>query len=381
MPWIWENPAWPAFRYDEAALRPVLRDCVAASGRLGGMTAAISADQQARDALDAQLQNIITSSAIEGERLNEDAVRSSLAKRLGVAAPERRPTARAEGLAGLQVDATEHYNAPMTMDRLFQWHRLLFPDDPHAVLPQHVRPGELRGDEPMQVVSGPIGRQRVHFEAPPRDRVDAELTSFLDWFAQSRGSRDLDPFVRAGITHLWFVTIHPFEDGNGRLTRALTDLALAQAEHQAVRFHAMSASILADREGYYRMLEATQRADMDVTRWLQWFLTTLLASYQAAFARIDRVLHKARFWHTFKHQDFNEQQLKVLNKMLDSDGQDFPHVIGVRQYMGASGASKPTATRHLADLVEKGALIKLPGVGKATRYQLGDMSPPESQPE
>ena len=222
----------------------------------------------------------------------------------------------------------------------------------------------------MQVVSGRIDRPTVHFEAPPRLGLEAQLDAFLDWFNRSRDDAALDPLLRAGLAHFWFVTLHPFDDGNGRLTRAITDLALAQAEHQAIRFYTMSASILADRAGYYRVLETSQKAGLDVTAWLQWFLLTLQHSLDEALQRIDRVLAKARFWQQHSQHELLAEQVKVLNRLLDGGERGFEQGISAAKYQAVAKVSKATATRHLADLVAKGYLERLPGSGRSTRYQV-----------
>lgn len=368
--WIWQQPGWPHFTWDAAAFARLLRDCRELQGRLLGMAGAASGDMQAEDALDTLLSNIVTSSAIEGERLDVGSVRSSLARRLGVAADTAvRATARAEGLAELMLDATGHAEAPLDMARLMQWHRWLFAasDD---LLPGRIRVGALRGNEPMQVVSGRIDRPTVHFQAPPREGLEAQLEVFLDWFQATRGDAGFDPLLRAGIAHFWFVTLHPFDDGNGRLTRALTDLALAQAQPQAIRFHALSASILADRAGYYRILESSQKAGLDITAWLQWFLRTLHDSLVQALHRINRVLAKARFWQAHRAQSLSADQVKVLNRLLDGGERGFEHGLSARHYQAVAKVSKATATRHLADLLEKGCLRRLPGGGRSTRYEI-----------
>jgi len=277
-------------------------------GRCWECVGAVGSDTEVQSSLDAMLQNIVTSSAIEGEQLNVGSVRSSLARRLGLN-EEGRTTSRSEGLAELLLDATRVHQEPLDARRLFNWHRWLFPtDDQLLARPLHI--GKLRGDEPMQVVSGRIDRPTVHFEATPLSGLEAQLADFLAWFDSSRSDASLDPFLRAGIAHFWFVTLHPFDDGNGRITRAITDLALAQGEQQAIRFYAMSASILDDRTGYYRILEASQKGTLDITAWLQWFLKTLLNSLEQALARIDRVLVKARFWQAHRSQTLSAEQIK-----------------------------------------------------------------------
>ncbi|MGO4703072.1 Fic family protein [Dyella sp. 2RAB6] len=367
--WIWQQPDWPTFRWHPKTLAPLLRSCQQLQGRLLGMAGAIAGDEQVEGELDTLLQNIITSSAIEGEHLNVASVRSSLARRLGVTQDETASTTpRSEGLAELMLDATRHDGEPLTTQRLFDWHAWLFAQQ-DSLLARPIRVGGLRGNEPMQVVSGRLDRPTVHFEAPPRTGLEAQLDAFLAWFNSSREEATLDPLLRAGLAHFWFVTLHPFDDGNGRLTRAITDLALAQAEHQAIRFYTMSASILADRAGYYRVLETSQKATLDVTPWLQWFLTTLQHSLQEALQRIDRVLAKARFWQQHPYQGLLAEQVKVLNRLLEGGERGFEQGISAAKYQVVAKVSKATATRHLADLVDKGYLERLPGGGRNTRYQ------------
>lgn len=369
--WIWQHPDWPQFHWQAERLAPLLRDCTQAQGRLLGMAGAAGGALAAQGELDTLLQNIVTSSAIEGETLNVGSVRSSLARRLGLDADDNQRTSpRSEGLAELMLDATRHFDRPLSLERLLHWHRLLFPEPEHDLLPRRLRVGALRDDEPMQVVSGRIDRPTVHFEAPPRDGLEQQLGNFLDWFEASRRDTALDPLLRAGIAHFWFVTLHPFDDGNGRLTRAITDLALAQAERQALRFYAISASILDDRRGYYHILESSQQATTDISDWLEWFLHTLLRSLQQALARIERVLAKARFWQRHREQALSAEQIKVLNRLLDGGERGFEDGISAAQYQAVAKVSKATATRHLADLLEKGCLVRLPGGGRSTRYRI-----------
>ena len=366
--WIWQRPEWPAFTWQADALAAPLRACVQAQGTLLGMASAVDRADVLHGQLDTLLQNIITSSAIEGETLNVASVRSSLACRLGLE-PDSKPSPRSEGAAELLLDATRNIDGPLTLERLLGWHQQLFPDE---ALPLYsaMHVGELRGDEPMQVVSGRLDRPRVHFEAPPRAGLEAQLERFVQWFADSLADSQLDPLLRAGIAHFWFVTLHPFDDGNGRLTRAITDLALAQADGQAIRLYAMSASILDDRSGYYRVLEASQKGGLDITEWLQWFLATLLDSLRQAIARIDRLLTKARFWQNHRNDGLSAEQTKVLNRLLDGGERGFADGISASQYQAVAKVSKATATRHLADLLEKGCIEKLPGGGRSTRYRV-----------
>jgi Fic family protein len=328
-------------------------------------------EADARAALDTLLQNIVTSSAIEGERLNVASVRSSLARRLGVDDPGGSFSPQSEGLAELMLDATLKPDLPLDAQRLFQWHRWLFPD-PEISLTT-LRPGQWRGVEPMQVVSGRIDRPRVHFEAPPRERLEREVERFLEWFECSRHDPGLDPLVRAGLAHFWFVTLHPFEDGNGRIARAIADRALAQADRQGIRLYAMSAAILERRDDYYRCLEESQRGTLDMTGWLTWFLETLDTTLLNVLDQVERTLVKARFWQRFKAAGLLPEQIKVLNRLLDGGERGFEQGISASQYQKVAKVSKATATRHLAGLVEKGCLERLPAGGRSTRYQIPEL--------
>ena len=374
--WIWQQPDWPNFNWQAERLAPLLRECVQAQGQLMGMASSVGSSLSAQSELDALLQNIVTSSAIEGEQLNVGSVRSSLARRLGLELDDgENVNQRSEGLAQLMLDATRHFAQPLTVARLLEWHQWLFPDHNADLASRPIHVGALRGDEPMQVVSGRLDRPTVHFEAPPRQGLERQLETFLNWFEASRHQAGLDPLLRAGIAHFWFVTLHPFDDGNGRLTRTITDLALAQGEAQSIRFYAMSASILEDRSSYYRVLEYSQKATADITDWLEWFLQTLLRSLMQAMTRIESVLGKARFWQAHRASDLSTEQIKVLNRLLDGGERGFEDGISAAQYQSVAKVSKATATRHLAELLEKGCLKRLPGGGRSTRYQIDDSDP------
>lgn len=380
--WIWQHPDWPHFTWQAEALAPLLRQVTLAQGALLGRALGSEPELHAEFTLDALLQNIIDSSAIEGETLNVGSVRSSIARRLGLADSDSAPAEpRAEGLAQIMLDATTNLDAPLTESRLLQWHAWLFAGEEGSLegfLGRRIRIGDWRGADVMQVVSGRIDRPTVHFEAPPREGLEARVAGFVAWFNASQADVTLDPLLRAALAHFWFVTLHPFDDGNGRITRALTDLALAQSERQSIRFYAMSAAILADRKGYYAQLETAQKmhaapAPLDLTPWLHWFLATLLHAIESASAQIDRVLAKSRFWHRHREQVASPEQVKVLNRLLDGDQRGrggFEHGISAAQYQAVAKVSKATATRHLADLVAKGCLQKLPGGGRSTRYQI-----------
>ena len=309
----------------------------------------------------------MTTSAIEGERLDLDAVRSSVARHLGLStAGLPAPPRAVDGLIEVLLDATRRHEAPLTAERLFAWQASLFPAG-HSGL-HRIRTGSLRGDEPMQVISGSVGRERVHFTAPPRDSLEGELDRFMAWF--NAAPADLDGLIRAGLAHLWFVTLHPFADGNGRLARAITDMALSQDERQPMRFFSLSAQILRERESYYDTLGRTQRGGVDVTDWLAWFLTQVEASATAAERTVANTLAKARFWLRHQTTHLNARQRKALNRLLDAGPEGFEGGINTRKYMSLTKTSRATAYRELADLVKKSCLSATGGGGRSSGYAI-----------
>lgn len=380
--WIWQHPSWPQFGWQDAHITPLLRQTLLAQGELLGKARGAEKDLQADFSLDAMLQNIIHSSSIEGEKLNAESVRSSLAWRLGLAQHVTRRERKSEGLAQIMFDATHNLDTALDLPRLLQWHTWLFEPEEgqHPLLADVIHPGQLRGDAAMQVISGRIDAPTVHFQAPPRAGLEQQLDQFIDWFNQSRHDSTLDPILRAAIAHFWFVTLHPFEDGNGRLTRALTDLALAQGEPHSIRLYAMAVAILADCNGYYQILEQSQRAPavaeggspattpIDLTPWLRWFVATLHQSLLHALGQIDAVISKSRFWLAHRSSNLGPEQCRALNKMMEPG--NFPDGINASQYQSVAKVSKATATRHLADLLEKGCLVKTAAGGRSTRYQI-----------
>jgi len=269
------------------------------------------------------------------------------------------------------LEATQNLETPLTQSRLCQWQAALFPGGPGVVNPIGV--GELRGEAPLQVVSGRVDRPTVHFEAPPGDRLEQELDEFLVWFNQP--PKTLDRLLRAGVAHLWLVTLHPFDDGNGRVTRAVTDRALAQAEQQSIRFYSLSAAIMGRRKEYYEQLEQAQKGGLDITSWLSWFLGVLEDALKQGQVRFDRVMRKTRFWQRHGQTPLIERQIKVLNRLLDAGAaqegaEEFEQGINAEKYKSLAKVSKATATRDLADLLDKGCLTKLPGGGRSTRYAI-----------
>ncbi|MHA3060031.1 Fic family protein [Acinetobacter sp. ANC 4636] len=365
--WIWQTNNWTNFTWKDEIILPKTRKIHQKIGMLLGHSQHDLAKKQFT--LDTLLANLVASSAIENETLNVSSLRSSLARRLGVSLEHPYPSSdRSEGLANIMLDALNSVKQALTVERLMQWHQWLF-NDPDWTM-QRLRIGQLRGSEPMQVVSGRLDYPTVHFEAPPREGLENLLSSFINWFNHSLTDSLLDPLLRAAITHLWFITLHPFDDGNGRITRALTDLALAQMDEQSIRLYAISPSILNKRKSYYEILEQTQKSDSDITNWLIWFLDTLNDSLDTTLKQIQRTLLKSQFWQKFSNLDLHEGQRKVLNRLLDGGENGFEHGISASQYQKVAKVSKATATRHLTDLLEKECIIKLDGGGRNTRYQV-----------
>ena len=365
--WIWQAENWTNFTWLDSVILPKTRQIHQKIGIILGQSQHDLAKEQFT--LDTLLANLVASSAIENETINVFSLRSSLAQRLGVTLEQPYPSSdRSEGLANIMLDALNDVKQPLTVNRLMQWHRWLF-NDPDWTM-HRLRIGQLRGAEPMQVVSGRLDYPKVHFEAPPRQGLEERLNAFIDWFNQSLNDSLLDPLLRAGITHLWFVTLHPFDDGNGRITRTLTDLSLAQMDEQSIRLYAMSTAILNKRKSYYEILEQTQKNDSDITDWLVWFLDTLNDSLEKTLVQINRTLFKSQFWHKYSNLALSEEQRKVLNRLLDGGENGFEHGISASQYQKVTKTSKATATRHLSDLLEKGCIVKLEGGGRNTRYQI-----------
>ena len=354
--WIWQQPTWPNFHWDNKTLAPLLREIHFNQGLLLGR---MGLEDLQQTTLDTLLANIVHSSAIEGEKLNAFSVRSSLANKLGIKEERQYPTTeQTNGLAEMMLVAITQLDQPLSLERILNWHQWLFPMGYTLFNP-------LRGDTPMQVISGRIDKPTVHFEAPPRQSLDRELQNFIAWFNDSKANAELDPLLRAAMTHLWFVILHPLDDGNGRITRLLTDLALAQGERLSIRFYAMSVSILDRRKSYYEILESTQKGNMDITPWLVWFLETLNATLLSAMQTTDQTMAKTNFWRRVDQTQLSSEQVRVLNCLLDGE---FELGINSSQYQKVTKVSRATATRHLANLVELGCLSKTDAGGRSTRY-------------
>lgn len=362
--YLWEKPEWPALTWNENILTRRLAEVSRQQGRLLGRMEALGFELRTEAHLQILTEDVVKSSEIEGEKLERGQVRSSIARRLGMEAGGLVPVDRnVEGVVEMMLNATGNYVEALTEERLFAWHASLFPTGRSGMT--RIQVGCWRDDSsgPMQVVSGPVGREKVHFEAPPAERLPDEMTKFLRWFDQPG---DTDPLLLAGLAHLWFVTIHPFHDGNGRIARAIADMALARSEKTGQRFYSMSAQILREHQDYYDTLEWTQKGDLDITRWQEWFLNCLGRAIDGAQDTLAAVLDKARFWERFAKEALNERQIKVLNRLLDG----FDGKLTTSKWAKLTKCSQDTAYRDILDLIERGALKKDASGGRSTSYSL-----------
>ena len=362
--YIHERPEWPGFRWDSERISQRLVEVRHRQGRLIGGMEGLGFQLRAEAVLHTLTEDVLKSSEIEGEMLDRGQVRSSIARRLGIDIGGLTPADRdVEGVVEMMLDATQHYDRPLTARRLFDWHAALFPTGRSGM--SRINVGAWRDDKkgPMQVVSGPIGKERVHYEAPAAMRLRPEMKRFLGWF-EKESSTDL--VLKAGVAHLWFVTIHPFEDGNGRIARAIADMALARSERSPQRFYSMSAQIQQERTAYYEILESTQKNDLDITRWLEWFLACLGRAFDRAKTILAAVLSKARFWDRFAGTEFNERQRSMINRLLNG----FEGKLTSSKWAKLEKCSQDTALRDIEDLIKKGVLTKDAAGGRSTSYSL-----------
>ena len=362
MSYIHENPDWPNLKWNEAKLSPLLADVRHRQGRLLGKMEGLGFRLRAEANLTTLTADVIKSSAIEGKQLDAEQVRSSIARRLGLDVGGTAPSSRdVDGVVEMMLDATQKYAEPLTAERLFGWHASLFPTGRSGM--QRITVGAWRPLEagPMQVVSGPMGKEQVHFEAPSADRLDHEMAAFLDWFGDGRG---VDPVLKAGIAHFRFVTVHPFEDGNGRIGRAIADMALARADGTPERFYSMSAQIEAAQ--YYDILERSQRGRTDITLWLEWFLVCLGRAVDGAESNLASILRKAKLWEQINLEPVNERQRKVINRLLDG----FEGKLSTSKYAKLAKCSGDTALRDIKILLDRGILAQEDGGGRSTSYRL-----------
>lgn len=362
--YIWQLPEWPQWRYDMGALAVPLTEVAMSQGRLFGALSQLGLAVRERMEVDALTSDVLKTSAIEGEHFPPQSIRSSVARRLGVDVGALLPADRhAEGVVDMVLDATARCTAPLSTQRLFGWHAALFPTGYSGL--QRIHAGAWRQDEqgPMQVVSGRIGKEKVHFEAPAAARLPAEMAGFIDW---ANTDTRHHPLIKAGLAHLWFVTLHSFDDGNGRIARAVGDLFLARADASPQRYYSLAGQIQRERDTYYRILEQTQRQDMDVTAWLQWFLRTVHRAVEQALAGVGVSQQRNAYWSRFADVPLNARQQKVLNRLFE----DFEGQLTTQKWAAIAKTSPDTALRDVTALVEAGMLVKTAAGGRSSAYEI-----------
>tara|TARA_B100001248_G_scaffold262563_1_gene259440 strand:- start:2783 stop:3892 length:1110 start_codon:yes stop_codon:yes gene_type:complete len=366
--WIHEQEDWPNFVWDTEVLASKLTEMRHRQGRLLGRMEGLGFDLRQEASLDVLTSDVVKSSAIEGEYLNPEEVRSSIARRLGIDVAGLVPASRdVEGIVEMMLDATQMFEKPLTKERLLSWHAALFPTGRSGMHRITVGAWRTLDAGPMQVVSGPIGRERVHFEAPGAQRLEVEMAAFLEWFNKQD---NIDGVLRAGIAHFWFVTIHPFEDGNGRIARAISDMVLARADGTSDRFYSLSNQIEFERKEYYDQLERQQSGVLDITNWLDWFLDCFGRAVLNAEQALGRILFKAQLWDKINQNPVNERQRLVINRMLEPD---FKGYMNTSKYAKLAKCSNDTALRDIQALKERGIFSQNPGGGRSTSYRLLEM--------
>jgi Fic family protein len=360
--YIWQQTDWPTWSYDATTLSILLANAHQAQGRLLGKMQSLGFGVQQQTSLQVLTDDVLKTSEIEGEFLRPELVRSSVAKRLGIDIGGLSDSDRAvDGIVDIVMDATSNHAHDLFLDRLLSWHAALFPLGYSGI--HKISAGQLRDDRlgPMQVISGAIGREKVHFEAPPASCLRSEITQFLNWF---NASQSLDPYLKAGIAHLWFVTIHPFDDGNGRIGRAIADMALSRADQSRDRFYSLSSQIMKERQGYYLHLERSQKGSLDATEWLAWFLQCLINAIDSANSNLYSTLAKTQFWQHWQGVPFNERQIKLLNRLLDG----FEGNLTNKKWSLIAKCSADTALRDITDLLDRGVLSRGSSSGRSTHY-------------
>lgn len=363
--YIHELKDWPNFRWNQNQLNELLTKIRFQQGRLLGRFQGLGFVLQEEALLRTLTEEAIKTSEIEGEKLNKEQVRSSVARRLGIEIGGLVTSTRdVDGIVELMIDATQNFEKSLTKARLFGWHAALFPTGRSGM--SKIRVGNWRNDQsgPMQVVSGAFGKERVHFEAPAANRISVEMKNFLKWYNEKNNK--LDWILKAALAHIYFLTMHPFEDGNGRIARAITDMSLAKSENSSQRFYSMSSQISKDRKSYYDILEKSQKGNLDVTEWLLWFLNCLDRSIQGSESILEVVLTKSRFWEQHQSQSFNDRQRKILNKLLDG----FEGKLTSSKWAIIGKCSQDTASRDIDDLIKRKVLKKNPEGGRSTSYSL-----------
>jgi Fic family protein len=363
--YIHQRQEWPNFFWDQGRIAPRLTEVRHHQGRLLGRMEGMGFGLQAEANLHTLTLDVLKSSEIEGEILDADQVRSSIARRLGMDIAGLIPADRhVEGIVGMMLDATQNYKAPLTDERFFSWHAAMFPtgrSGMHKIVVGNYRDNSR--EDPMQVISGPMGKEKVHFQAPDSELLKNEMSKLIHWF---NGTNDIDPVLKAAIAHLWFVTIHPFDDGNGRIARALTDMQLSRADKSAQRFYSMSSQIRIERKEYYDILEKTQKGPLDVTEWISWFLACLDRALTGTDSTLAGVMEKARFWERHSVTPLNDRQRIMLNKLLDG----FDGKLTSSKWAKITKTSQDSAVRDINDLLQRGILAREPGGGRSTSYIL-----------
>ena len=364
--YIWQYPEWPSFTWNDSRLISLLSEVRNLEGKIQGMMDGLGFNVQSMTALNVMTEDVLRSNEIEGVILNSDKVRSSIARHLGIdTAGLPQPDHYTEGVVQIMMDAVTNCNKPLTPERLFNWHAALFPTGRSGMYPITV--GAYRtGSEPMQIVSGAMGKEKVHYEAPPSDVVPDMMTDFLTWI--NSDNTVIDPVLKAAVAHLWFVAIHPFDDGNGRLTRTITDMQLAKADGFPLRFYSMSAEILREKKAYYEILEHTTSNSTDITEWLEWFLNTMKRSILRAKETVKRVVCKSSFWQRHREIPMNERQVRVVNMLWDG----FTGKLTSSKWAKITKTSQATALRDITDLIEKGILTAAADGGRSSNYLLKD---------
>lgn len=362
--YIYHQPNWTNLFWDQEKVSTKLAETRNLQGRLLGKMLSLGFDMQNEAVLKTISVDVLKSSEIEGEFLDADQVMSSIAKRLGLEITVAVPSDRdVEGMVEMMLDATQLSDKPLTKERLFDWHAALFPTERSGMYNINVATWRKDAKGPMQVVSGPLGKEKIHFEAPAAERIEDEMEKFLSWF---EGEESIDLVLKAAIAHLWLVTIHPFEDGNGRITRATTDLLLARSDKTTMRFYSMSAQIRIERKEYYDQLERAQKSNSDITGWIMWFLQCLINAIQASEEMLQKVFLKARFWKMHATTKLNDRQQKIIKLLLN----DFEGNLNTSKWAKLTKCSSDTALRDIQDLMEKQILQKESSGGRSTRYDL-----------
>lgn len=368
--WIWKDPKWPNFTWDSMKVQPLLTEARLSQGKLLGMMQSFTSDTREKINIDAMIDEMMTTSEIEGSIIDRDSVRSSIYHRLGIEAVglKGKNDRYVEGLLDIMLDAADHYDRPLDIERLCSWHAALFPTGYSGI--KKILVGQLRGEGDMEILSGRGSKITVHYLAPPRSILEHEMERFLSWFNDVTVVNDMDGLIRAAIAHLWFERVHPFDDGNGRIGRAILDMALAQDEKLATRFYSVSSAIMDQRKGYYNVLDEVSVGDMDVTVWVAWFLQCFIHAIKTALDNIEIAVKKSLFWQLHQASQFNERQRKVLTKMLDNGIGGCVGGMTTRKYASITNVSRATAYRELRDLVDKHCLRALSDKGRSSAYEL-----------